>query len=70
MDQKTENNINFTEKLITLLKENKTKIFTLLFIVIVICACFVFLKIMNQKKIESSWNISKFRRYPSLKKNV
>ena len=52
MDQKTENNINFTEKLITLLKENKTKIFTLLFIVIVICACFVFLKIMNQKKIE------------------
>ena len=51
MELNTENKLNFREKLINFYNLNKVKIFTLLFVILLILASFIFLNNQKQKKI-------------------
>ena len=51
MELNTENKLNFREKLINFYNLNKVKIFTLLFVILLILTSFIFLNNQKQKKI-------------------
>ena len=67
MEQDVNNKIELKDKLVNFYNSNKKKIYTFIFVLIIILVSLIFLKINNEKKhissrkIYTSWNKFKFR---------